>query len=102
MFALTAQAYVGKDSDLRCAEGQKTLVDAVATYNRDGRADLRSELSTGASRSSTLPVSRTSTWNGAAFYTNYALNDQWRVSVRLEYLDDKDGFVTGHGIRHRR
>ena len=36
-------------------------------------------------------------WNGAAFYTNYALNDQWRVSVRLEYLDDKDGFVTGQG-----
>jgi hypothetical protein len=23
------------------------------------------------------------------------LNDQWRVSLRLEYLDDKDGFVSG-------
>ncbi len=34
-------------------------------------------------------------WNGAAFYTNYALNDQWRVSLRLEYLDDKEGFVSG-------
>ena len=37
-------------------------------------------------------------WNGAAFYTNYALSDQWRVSLRLEYLDDKNGFVTGTGV----
>ena len=35
------------------------------------------------------------TWNAAALYVNYAINDQWRVSVRGEYLDDKDGFVTG-------
>ncbi len=34
-------------------------------------------------------------WDGVAFYTNYALNDQWRVSLRLEYLDDKQGFVSG-------
>ena len=38
-------------------------------------------------------------WNGAAFYTNYAFNDQWRVSLRLEYLDDEDGFVTASGVR---
>jgi hypothetical protein len=35
------------------------------------------------------------TWNGAALYVNYGINDQWRVSVRGEYLDDKDGFLTG-------
>ena len=37
-------------------------------------------------------------WNGAAFYMNYALSDQWRVSLRVGYLDDKGGFVTGTGI----
>ena len=26
---------------------------------------------------------------------DYAINDQWRVSVRAEYLNDKDGFLTG-------
>jgi len=26
---------------------------------------------------------------------NYAINSQWRVSVRGEYLDDKDGGATG-------
>jgi hypothetical protein len=34
-------------------------------------------------------------WNGAALYVNYAINDQWRVSLRGEYLDDKDGFLAG-------
>ena len=34
-------------------------------------------------------------WNGVAGYVNYAFNNQWRLSVRAEYLDDKDGFVTG-------
>ena len=34
-------------------------------------------------------------WDGIAAYVNYAINGQWRVSLRGEYLDDKDGFVTG-------
>ncbi|MBS0578134.1 MAG: porin [Proteobacteria bacterium] len=34
-------------------------------------------------------------WDGIAAYVNYALSSQWRVSLRGEYLDDKDGFVTG-------
>src|SRR6185437_4261505 len=37
------------------------------------------------------------TWSGAAAYVNYAINDQWRVSLRLEYEDDKDGFLAGTG-----
>jgi Putative beta-barrel porin-2, OmpL-like. bbp2 len=34
-------------------------------------------------------------WDGVAGYVNYAFNSQWRISVRAEYLHDKDGFVTG-------
>lgn len=34
-------------------------------------------------------------WDGVAAYVNYAINGQWRVSLRGEYLDDKDGFITG-------
>jgi hypothetical protein len=36
-------------------------------------------------------------WNAAALYVNYAINDQFRVSLRGEYLDDKDGFATAIG-----
>jgi hypothetical protein len=34
-------------------------------------------------------------WWGIATYANYAINDTWRTSLRLEYLDDQDGFATG-------
>jgi hypothetical protein len=34
-------------------------------------------------------------WTTFAGYVNYAFNDQWRVSLRGEVLDDKEGFVTG-------
>jgi hypothetical protein len=28
-------------------------------------------------------------------YVNYHINDQWRVALRYQYFDDKDGFRTG-------
>jgi hypothetical protein len=34
-------------------------------------------------------------WDGVAAYVNYAISSQWRVSLRGEYVDDKDGFITG-------
>jgi hypothetical protein len=40
-------------------------------------------------------------WTTFAGYLNYAINDQWRVSVRGEILDDKEGFVTGTGVAQK-
>ena len=34
-------------------------------------------------------------WDGVAGYVNYQFNDMWRISVRGEYFDDKDGYRTG-------
>jgi hypothetical protein len=34
-------------------------------------------------------------WTGIAGYVNYAFTDQWRLSVRAEQFDDKDGWRTG-------
>ena len=90
-FALTAQAYVGKDSTF---DAQRTLVDAVATYTATDA--LTFVLSYDWGKQKQHPAGNPDLdWSGAAFYTNYALNDQWRVSVRLEYLNDKEGFVSG-------
>ncbi|NNM63439.1 MAG: porin [Burkholderiales bacterium] len=33
--------------------------------------------------------------NGLALYANYSLTDQWMLSARGEYIDDKDGIVSG-------
>ena len=93
-FALAAQAYVGKDPTLNA---QKTFVDTVATYNATGALAFILSFDWGKQEQHTSGAPDQD-WNGAAFYTNYLLNDQWRASMRLEYLDDKEGFVTGTGI----
>ena len=90
-FALTAQVYVGKDPTL---DAQRTLVDAVATYSATDALTFVLSYDWGKQQQHAAGDPGLH-WNGAAFYTNYALNDQWRMSLRLEYLDDKEGFVSG-------
>ena len=90
-FSLAAQAYVGKDPTF---DAQRTLVDAVVTYSATEALTLVLSYDWGKQEQHTAGDADLS-WDGVAFYTNYALNDQWRVSLRLEYLDDKQGFVSG-------
>ena len=93
-FSLTAAAYVGNDP---AYDAQKALIDLVATYNATDA--LSFVLSYDWGQQKQHPAGDpTLAWNGAAFYTNYAISDQWRVSLRIEYLDDKDGFVTNTGV----
>jgi hypothetical protein len=108
IFALTAQAYFGKttafngyDSSGQFRPTPHTLVDVVATYNvtpaltlilnydwskQDNGIGMFDEGFIGSSDAK---------WSGLAGYVNYAINDQWRFSLRGEYLDDKDGYLTG-------
>jgi hypothetical protein len=106
-FSLTAQAYVGKDDSTPTFyaypygnfpyDAPKSLVDAVATYNATDALTFVLSYDWGQQKQHTAGYP-TLAWNGAAFYTNYAFSDQWRVSLRAEYLDDKNGFVTGTGV----
>lgn len=91
MFALAAQAYFGK---VQGFEAEKTLVDVVATYNATSALSVILNFDWN-KQDNAFTDGSSATWNGAALYINYAINDQWRVSVRGEYLDDKDSFLTG-------
>jgi hypothetical protein len=91
VFSLAAQAYIGKDPSF---DAQRTLIDAVATYNATDALTFIVSYDWG-QQEQHLAGNPDLDWNGLAFYTNYALSDQWRLSLRLEYLDDKDGFVSG-------
>lgn len=108
-FALAAQGYSGKEQlfNYACApaaacvnpqKGTRNLIDLVATYNATeqltlvlnydyGSQDntLTAGLPTGASKAK---------WSGWAGYANYQINDLWRVSLRGEWFDDKDGYRT--------
>lgn len=100
-FALTVQGYVGNNNNNSGAnpnlDAQRAFVDAVATYN--ATADLTFVLSFDYGKQDQHFSGEPSlSWNGAAFYSNYALNDQCHVGLRVEYLDDRDGFATGAGV----
>ncbi len=90
IFSLTAQGYVGK---AQAYDAPRTLIDVVATYNVTSALTFILSYDWG-KQEETAGLSNLE-WNGLAGYANYALNDQWRVSLRAEYLDDKDGFVSG-------
>ncbi|HZT02462.1 MAG TPA: outer membrane beta-barrel protein [Steroidobacteraceae bacterium] len=95
--SLTAQAYLGKFGATLPTpiDANRTLVDVVATYNATSSLTFLVNADWDKQADAFGPGSASASWYGLAGYANYALNSQWRVSLRLEYLEDKDGFVTG-------
>src|SRR2546427_446110 len=78
--------------------GLRSLIDAVGTYNATSQLTFILNVDWGQQENVTSLVTGTSItakWDGAAAYANYQVNDQWRLSVRAEYFDDKDGYRTG-------
>jgi len=104
LFSLTVQGYSGVEQVSGGAfvgagiHGLRTLVDAVGTYNATSQLTFILNVDWGQQENVTSLVDGTSIkarWDGAAAYANYQVNDQWRLSVRAEYFDDKDGYRTG-------
>jgi hypothetical protein len=89
-FSLSAQSYIGNDPvDLT----RRTLVDTVATYT--ATAALSFVLNYDWGRQDRSAVTPGGEWSGVAAYVNYRLDRRWRVSVRGEALDDRNGFISG-------
>lgn len=89
IFSLTTQAYFGKSEVF---DAGKTLIDLVATFNATSALTLILNFDWDRQDFRTASAA---TYDGAALYVNYAFTDQWRMSMRAEYLDDRDGFATG-------
>jgi hypothetical protein len=88
-------AYFGKTEQF---DAEKILIDFVGTYNVTSQLSL--VLNFDWDQQQNVPIdlignTKDASWHAAALYVNYAINDQWRVSARGEYLHDTDGFVTG-------
>src|ERR1700742_3887511 len=95
LFALSVNAYFGKNEAF---DAEKTLVDVVATYNATSQLSFVVNFVWDQQDDGLIDATgglHDASWNAAALYVNYAINDQFRVSLRGEYLDDTDGFVTG-------
>jgi hypothetical protein len=79
-------------------EGTRNLVDVVATFNVTDKLTfiLNYDYATQANAASVTPNgANDAKWQGLAGYANYQINDQWRISLRGEYFDDRDGYRTG-------
>jgi len=97
MFSLAGTAYLGKT---QLTDSELTLVDVVATYNATSaltfivNVDYDKLANVIATETTTGTSLNDAKWWGVAAYANYQFNDQWRASLRLEYFDDSDGWVT--------
>jgi hypothetical protein len=78
-------------------EGQRTLIDLVATFNATSKMTFAANYDYGWQNNALLPDADYSRaqWDGLAAYANYKFNDQWQSSLRGEIFSDKNGFVTG-------
>ena len=100
-YSLGVQAYTGKEwvgglTDTG-AEGMRNLIDLVGIFNATEQLTLIVNFDYGSQENATLAAGNNGTakWSGIAGYANYQINEQWRLSGRVEYLDDKDGYRTG-------
>lgn len=85
-------------------DGRRDLIDIVATLSATDKLTLVLNYDYGAQDNAPLLNGSTgrAKWYGLAAYANYQINDQWRVSLRGEYFDDKDGYRTAVGAGETR
>jgi hypothetical protein len=87
--ALNLEGYFGKVPGF---DAERSLVDFVGSYNLTDALSLALNYDSGKQQQQ---PGRDLNWDGIAAYVNCVFNAQWRISVRGEYLNDKDGFNTG-------
>jgi Putative beta-barrel porin-2, OmpL-like. bbp2 len=96
-FAWTLAGYYGRD-DLNytaangAIRGNIGLLNTVLTWSATSALTLVGSVDYGSVQSTALTPS--ASWYGAALYGNYAISDLWRMSLRGEYFDDRNGYLT--------
>ncbi|MGH8673032.1 MAG: outer membrane beta-barrel protein [Burkholderiales bacterium] len=76
------------------ANGKRNLLDIVATCTAMDPLTLILNVDYGTQEGGGANGGKAK-WQGVAGYANYQFNDEWRLSLRAEYFDDKDGYRTG-------
>ena len=68
--------------------------DVVSTYSVTDNLSVVLNADSGMQEDA-LAIGTNAKWSGVAAYVNWKFADQWRVAVRAEQFDDKDGYRTG-------
>lgn len=80
------------------AEGQRNLFDLVVSINATDALTfvLNYDRGTQANTAGLVPSGASkAVWSGWAGYVNYQFTDRWKLSLRAEDFNDKDGYRTG-------
>jgi hypothetical protein len=89
-----AGVYYGGNEGGTTVSGRRDLYDIVATYNITDALSATVNYDW-AKQKDAMGASADASWSGLAGYLNYKMNDMWRVALRAETFDDKNGFRTG-------
>ncbi len=75
------------------SNGNRQLIDLTATINATDSLSFVANYDNGSQANAILSsgLLGTGKWDGLALYANYQVNDQWRASLRTEYMNDKNG-----------
>ena len=98
--SFSAQGYSGKERVGGFVntgpQGTRNLIDLVGTYNVTEQLTLIANYDYGTQANASLANGSTgrAKWSGIAGYANYQLSDQWKISGRAEYFNDRDGYRT--------
>lgn len=74
--------------------GLRNLLDLVATWNATDALSFILNYDYG-TQENAVTLGQKAKWQGVAGYANYKFADKWRVALRAETFDDKDGYRTG-------
>lgn len=94
-FSWVLAGYFGRELNLSGKNAELNFLDTVLTWNATPALTLVGSVDWGDQSEAFGPGTASGRWIGGAGYVNYAFNSQWRVSLRGEYLEDSDGYLTG-------
>lgn len=95
VFTWAGAGYYGRDLNASGVATPHTLLDTVLTWNATSALSVVGSVDWAKVDETGAVGSPSATWDGAALYLNFAINDAWRASLRGEYFQDKDGYLTG-------
>ena len=95
--SFAAVDYVGTEQvagPLDTTQGKRNILDLVGTWTATDKLSVTLNYDYG-SQENAVGGTAKAKWTGLAAYANYQFTDTWRLSVRGEYFNDKNGYRTG-------
>ena len=95
--SFAAVDYVGTEQvagPLDTTQGKRNILDLVGTWTATDKLSVTLNYDYG-SQENAVGGTDKAKWTGLAAYANYQFTDTWRLSVRGEYFNDKNGYRTG-------